>query len=192
MSTLRAAAWLCLLATLALFTSSQASAGPLDPNAQRDAERIIEYLTNGRGSGQSWDKLATFVDTIGSRVSGSVALDNAVRYMLEALDNDGLENVHGEAVTIPNWVRICFTPNSSRTRQRGEAPRCTCLPAHQKILLIFVCVVDLVLYWVNASMSRGDNIGGWRILFSKRSCSPDPLQALTDAPGRCAATSTRS
>lgn len=79
--------------------------GPLDPNAQRDAQRIIDFLTKGPGSGQSWDKLATFVDTIGSRVSGSPALAAAVRYMLDSLANDGLENVHGEAVTIPNWVR---------------------------------------------------------------------------------------
>ena len=82
------------------------AAGPLDPNAQQKAQQIFDFLLSGRGSGQSWDKLATFVDTIGSRVSGSVALENAVKYMLEALANDGLENVHGEAVTIPNWVCV--------------------------------------------------------------------------------------
>lgn len=79
--------------------------GPLNPDAQRKADSILTFLLNGTGRGQTWDKLATFVDTVGSRVSGSQALDNAVAYMLDALTRDGLENVHGEEVTIPKWVR---------------------------------------------------------------------------------------
>ena len=84
--------------------SPGSTAGPLNPEAKEKANRIIDFLVNGAGKGQSWDKLSTFVDTIGSRVSGSVGLDNAVRYMLDVMKSDGLENVHGEAVTIPKWV----------------------------------------------------------------------------------------
>lgn len=81
-------------------------ASPLNPDAAKKAAQITDFFLKGRGQNQSWDKLGTFVDTIGSRVSGSAGLENAVTYMLAALTADGLENVHGEAVTIPKWVCI--------------------------------------------------------------------------------------
>jgi len=42
---------------------------------------------------------------IGNRVSGSENLEHAVQYMVQALQMDGLDNVHAEAVTIPHWER---------------------------------------------------------------------------------------
>ncbi len=88
--------------------ASDFSAGPLDPNAAKKASDIINFLVNGRGKGQSYNKLATFVDTIGSRVSGSESLDKAVDYMIDAMKRDGLENVHGEPAVIPKWVSHFF------------------------------------------------------------------------------------
>lgn len=32
-------------------------------------------------------------------------MENAIDYMLDTLNKDGLDNVHGEAVTVPHWVR---------------------------------------------------------------------------------------
>lgn len=90
------------------------SAGPLNPDAERKAEMITNFLLNGAGKGQAWDKLSEFVDTVGARVSGSAELEHAVSYMLDAMTKDGLDNVHGEAVTIPHWVQPRCTPHTRR------------------------------------------------------------------------------
>lgn len=65
-------------------------------------------MAPGRGalSGQAWDRLAQLTDTVGNRVSGSANLRRAVTYMLDALSTEpGLENVAGEPVMVPHWVR---------------------------------------------------------------------------------------
>ncbi|XP_071833000.1 carboxypeptidase Q-like isoform X1 [Apostichopus japonicus] len=69
------------------------------------ANQIIEFLLNGTGKGQAYKRLALFTDTFGNRISGSKNLENAIDYLIEELQKDGLENVHGENVTVPHWVR---------------------------------------------------------------------------------------
>lgn len=49
--------------------------------------------------------MAQFVDTFGARVSGTDNLENAIDYVLAKMDEVGLENVHGEKVLVPHWVR---------------------------------------------------------------------------------------
>ncbi len=74
-------------------------------DTESDADKIIDFYTTGAGVGQTYNRLADFVDTIGNRVCGSPELDGAVQYMLKQLREDGLDNVHGENVTIPHWIR---------------------------------------------------------------------------------------
>ena len=69
------------------------------------ATKIIDYSLNGPGQNQSYDRLALFTDTFGSRIAGSQNLENAIDYMLHQLDKDGLDNVHGEVVNVTHWVR---------------------------------------------------------------------------------------
>ena len=69
------------------------------------ATKIIDYSLNGPGQNQSYDRLAVFTDTFGSRIAGSRNLENAIDYMLHQLDKDGLDNVHGEAANVTHWVR---------------------------------------------------------------------------------------
>ncbi|XP_072031524.1 carboxypeptidase Q-like [Amphiura filiformis] len=69
------------------------------------ADQIMTYIVNGSAKGQAYDRLATFTDTFGSRIAGSKNLENAIDYMLNELKADGLENVHGEDVQVPHWVR---------------------------------------------------------------------------------------
>jgi carboxypeptidase Q len=33
-------------------------------------------------------------------------LENAIDYMLEKMEKMGLEDVHGEPVVVPHWVRL--------------------------------------------------------------------------------------
>lgn len=72
---------------------------------QEDAHKIIDFLTNGSGKHQVYNRLATFVDTFGSRIAGSTNLEHAIDYLLDELQNDKLDNVHGEEVNVTHWVR---------------------------------------------------------------------------------------
>ena len=69
------------------------------------ANEIINFSLNGPGENQSYNRLALFTDTFGSRLSGSQNLENAIDYMLAELEKDGQENVHGEEVNVTHWVR---------------------------------------------------------------------------------------
>ena len=68
-------------------------------------DRIIKETMNGSFKGRTHFTLGKFVDKFGSRIAGSRNLENAIDYMLEESQKMLLENVHGENVTVPHWVR---------------------------------------------------------------------------------------
>ena len=70
-----------------------------------DVQAIFEYYESGPGKHQVYDRLALFTDTIGHRLAGSANMKRAVKYMDDVLKADGLDNVHGEAANVPNWIR---------------------------------------------------------------------------------------
>jgi carboxypeptidase Q len=53
----------------------------------------------------AWRRLSVLTDTIGNRLSGTPALDRAIRWAVDEMKLDGLENVHTERVMVPKWVR---------------------------------------------------------------------------------------
>src|SRR5436190_19243902 len=53
----------------------------------------------------AWQRLALLGDTYGNRLSGSPNLEAAIRWAVEEMKRDGLENVHTEPVKVPHWVR---------------------------------------------------------------------------------------
>jgi carboxypeptidase Q len=57
------------------------------------------------GSTFAWQRLAVLTDTIGNRLSGLPALERAIKWAVEEMKRDGLENVHTERVVVPKWVR---------------------------------------------------------------------------------------
>lgn len=67
-----------------------------------DAERIIAAATGDRAA---WNRLAELTDTFGPRLSGSAALEGALRWVEARMKEDGLENVRLEPVKVPAWVR---------------------------------------------------------------------------------------
>ncbi|KAM3927703.1 carboxypeptidase Q [Leptodactylus fuscus] len=69
------------------------------------AKSIINLAVYGGAQNRSYERLALFVDTIGNRISGSDNLENAIKYMYKALQEDMLQNVSLEPVKIPHWVR---------------------------------------------------------------------------------------
>jgi carboxypeptidase Q len=69
----------------------------------RDATSRL--LGEAVASDAAWQRLAFLGDTFGHRLSGSPNLEAAIRWAVEEMKRDGLENVHTEAVKVPHWVR---------------------------------------------------------------------------------------
>jgi carboxypeptidase Q len=73
------------------------------PQAVRPSEaRLREAATN---TDFAWQRLARMCDTFGPRFSGTTNLEAAIDWVLEEMRRDGLDNVHGEPVQVPHWVR---------------------------------------------------------------------------------------
>ena len=53
----------------------------------------------------AWRRLSVLTDTIGNRLSGSPQLDAAIRWAVDEMKRDGLENVHTEKAMVPRWIR---------------------------------------------------------------------------------------
>jgi carboxypeptidase Q len=79
------------------------AAGAQSPEPYRAAaDRLIDAATRDSAA---WLRIAELTDTFGSRLSGSVALERAIDWTLARMRDDGLENVRGEPVMVPHWVR---------------------------------------------------------------------------------------
>ncbi|CAG9840982.1 unnamed protein product [Diabrotica balteata] len=74
---------------------------------QGTVDQIINATTQGLFKGKTYDELAYFVDKFGARQAGSQVLEDSIDYLLDLMQKEGydLENVHGENVTIPHWIR---------------------------------------------------------------------------------------
>ena len=68
-------------------------------------------------------RLAELCDTFGPRFSGTTNLEAAIDWALAKLKADGLENVHGEEVMVPHWVR-------------GEESAELIAPTHEKLPMV--------------------------------------------------------
>jgi len=76
----------------------------------------------------AWRRLALLTDTIGSRFSGTPQLDHAIRWAIEEMKRDGLENVRAERVTmVPHWVR---GSESAETIEPSRQPMAHHVPAY--------------------------------------------------------------
>jgi carboxypeptidase Q len=53
----------------------------------------------------AYSRIARLTDTFGSRFSGTPNLEAAIDWVLAEMKRDGLENVRGEPVMVPHWVR---------------------------------------------------------------------------------------
>ena len=53
----------------------------------------------------AWNRTALLTDKFGPRFSGTPELEAAIDWILEEMKRDGLENVRGEPVMVPRWVR---------------------------------------------------------------------------------------
>lgn len=66
------------------------------------ADRLIQRALS---DSTAYERLTELVDLFGHRLSGSQSLEDAIDWILEEMRSDGLENVRGENVMVPHWVR---------------------------------------------------------------------------------------
>jgi carboxypeptidase Q len=66
------------------------------------ADRIIDAAL---ADSSAYERLGLLVDGFGHRFSGSESLERALDWILEEMQHDGLENVRGEEVMVPRWIR---------------------------------------------------------------------------------------
>ena len=69
---------------------------------QPTADRIIAAALS---DSQAYARLAELADRFGHRLSGSESLERAIDWILAAMQRDSLQNVRGEPVMVPHWVR---------------------------------------------------------------------------------------
>lgn len=91
---------LCVLCALAVKTV-EAQSG-ISAQYKETADRIIKAATSDSAA---WNRLALMTDTFGNRLSGSVALEKTIDWVLAQMKADGLANAHTEPVMVPHWVR---------------------------------------------------------------------------------------
>ncbi len=64
-----------------------------------------KLIAASQGSDFAWQRLAEVTDLYGHRLSGSVGLERAIDWAVDAMKKDGLDNVRKERVMVPKWVR---------------------------------------------------------------------------------------
>jgi carboxypeptidase Q len=66
------------------------------------ADRLIDAALS---DSFAYERLTEMVDRFGHRFSGSEGLERALDWIMAEMEKDGLENVRGEPVLVPHWVR---------------------------------------------------------------------------------------
>ncbi len=94
------------LGTLSLlFTALPAfgqSTTPIADSYRSTADRMIAAALR---DSSAWNRLALLTDKFGNRLSGSASLEAAIDWIIAEMKKDGLQNVRGEPVMVPHWVR---------------------------------------------------------------------------------------
>ena len=67
-----------------------------------DANRIIDAALE---DSTAWNRLAEMTEKFGNRLSGTPALEQTIDWVIAKMKADGLQNVRGERVMVPVWVR---------------------------------------------------------------------------------------
>ncbi|XP_035712946.1 carboxypeptidase Q-like isoform X1 [Folsomia candida] len=74
-------------------------------NYQPIADEIMNAAISGAWKGRTFEGVTTFVDKYVNRLSGTPELEESIDYMMEKMIAAGLDNVRGEDVQVPRWIR---------------------------------------------------------------------------------------
>ena len=83
------------------------AAAPLCAQSIPDRYREVanRIIAAAQADSAAWNRMAELSDRFGNRLSGSPSLEQALDWVLAEMRRDGLENVRGEPVMVPHWVR---------------------------------------------------------------------------------------
>jgi carboxypeptidase Q len=87
-----------ILAALAQPVAAQSIADRYRGDANRIIDAALEDST-------AWTRLAEMTEKFGNRLSGTPALEQTIDWVIAKMKEDGLQNVRGEPVMVPVWVR---------------------------------------------------------------------------------------
>jgi carboxypeptidase Q len=87
---------------LPVTSASAQSRTPIADRYRPTADRIIAAAL---ADSAAWNRLAELTDRFGHRLSGSASLERSIDWILAEMRKDGLQNVRGEKVMVPRWVR---------------------------------------------------------------------------------------
>ena len=68
-------------------------------------ETSLKIISKSLTDSTAYNRLGYMCDTFGPRLSGSKNLENAINWILKEMKSDGLENIRGEKVAVPTWIR---------------------------------------------------------------------------------------
>ncbi|MEC9437542.1 MAG: M28 family metallopeptidase [Candidatus Neomarinimicrobiota bacterium] len=82
--------------------SYTAQLGQIAKQYQKNGNLLID---KAMADSQGYDRLGEMLDTFGPRFTGSTNLEKALEWIIDEMKKDGLDNVHGEEVLVPKWIR---------------------------------------------------------------------------------------
>jgi carboxypeptidase Q len=91
-----------LLAIAFAVVASTAQAQSLAQQYRATADRISQAALSDSAA---WNRIAELTERFGHRLSGSQGLEQAIDWVIEKMKADGLDNIRGEPVMVPKWVR---------------------------------------------------------------------------------------
>lgn len=98
---MRALLIVSLLALLPAAVAGQELSPRVAPHREA-ADRLIHAALSDSAA---YERIALLTDRFGPRFSGTKSLEDAIDWILVEMKRDGLENVRGETVMVPRWVR---------------------------------------------------------------------------------------
>jgi len=104
-----------LIGMTLMMPPAQVTAQDIQTTYREAADRLIDAALS---DSSAYHRLSALVDQFGPRFSGSSNLEDAIDWILEAMRLDGLENVRGEPVMVPRWVRGHESLELTRPRAR--------------------------------------------------------------------------
>ncbi len=90
------------LALTAIAARLSAQLTPIPQRYREAADRLIQAAT---ADSAAWARIAELTERFGPRFSGTPNLERAIDWVIEEMKKDGLQNVRGEPVMVPRWVR---------------------------------------------------------------------------------------
>ena len=93
---------LLLLSSCTIKDSSSVPLGEIAKKHKKNADLIIN---RSMADSQGYNRLGEMLDTFGPRLSGSTNLEKTLEWIKSEMKKDGLDNVRGEDVMVPKWVR---------------------------------------------------------------------------------------